>query len=166
MGLQGGGDGALLAFGAVLLAVTVAVVGVWSVMFAFAATTGRAERISRVVKVCAKCLVAVVVIALVVDYALDIRLRSGAHDCQRKKSDDGQYVAELCLLRDNGHDADYVGRVYDAKDGRLLVERTFDAAETELSWFNGQVSFMRGGEDSNTVRLPASWIERLRARMP
>ena len=166
MGLQGDGDGALLALGAVLLAVAVAIVGVWSVMFAFTATTGRAQRILRVVKACAKCLVAIVMIALLVDYALDVRLRLGAHDCQKKRSDDGQYVAELCLLRDNGHDADYVGRVYDAKDGRLLVERTFNAAETELSWFNGQVSFMRGGEDSDTVGLPASWIERLRARMP
>jgi hypothetical protein len=117
-------------------------------------------------KTLGKCLLAVFTVALAANYALDVRLRSRAHDCERKQSDDEKYIAELCLLRDNGHDADYVGRVYDAKDGQLLVERTFNAAETELSWLNGQVSFMRGGKNYDVVRLPTSWMERLLAKTP
>ncbi|WMY07331.1 hypothetical protein [Paraburkholderia phenoliruptrix] len=166
MGLQGSGDGALLAFGIVILAVVLIVAGALSAMNIFAARRDRAKRTRRALSLCAKSLVAVVLIMLTVNYGLDVRLRLRAHDCERKQSDDGKYVAELCLLRDNGHDADYVGRVYDAKGGQLLVERTFDAAETELSWLNGQVSFMRGGDDSDVVRLPASWVERLLARAP
>jgi hypothetical protein len=84
-------------------------------------------------------------IGFTVNYALDIRLRALAHRCERKNSDDGQYLAELCLLRDDGHDADHAGRVYDARNDELLGERTFDAAETDLSWFHGQVSLLKAG---------------------
>jgi hypothetical protein len=89
----------------------------------FSAIPGRVERTSRTFKVAAKSVVLAVVVALSVNYALDIRLRSMAHECERKNSDDGLYVAELCLLRDNGHDADYPGRVYDAKNNELLTDR-------------------------------------------
>ncbi|CAH2914663.1 MAG: hypothetical protein CPSOU_2537 [uncultured Paraburkholderia sp.] len=153
MGLQGVGSGALIAFGVVVLAVVGAAACVCGMVYVFAAPAGRRGRSLSVLKTLGKCLFAVFTVALVVDYALDVRLRSRAHDCERKPSDDGKYIAELCLLRDNGHDADYVGRVYDAKDGELVVERTFDAAEPELSWLNGQVSFMRVGENYDVVRL-------------
>jgi len=166
MGLQGPGNGELLAFGLVTLAILAAVAGVCSLMYIFAATTCRAERAARVSKTFAKIVVVAAMIALVVNYAFDIRLRSGAHDCERKSSNDGRYVAELCLLRDNGHDADYVGRVYDARNNELLVERTFDAPETELLWFSGQISFMRGGDDSDAIHLPPSWLDRLRSKLP
>ncbi|MEX3669164.1 hypothetical protein AB3X82_13305 [Paraburkholderia phenoliruptrix] len=166
MGLQGVGSGALIAFGVVVLAVVGAAACGRVMAYIFAAPTGRRGRSLSVLKTLEKCLFAAFTFALVINYALDVRLRSRAHDCERKQSDDGKYIAELCLLRDEGHDADYVGRVYDAKDGQLLVERTFNAAETELSWLNGQVSFMRGGENYDVVRLPASWMERLLAKAP
>lgn len=107
---------------------------------------------------------AIVVVAI--DYMSSVLLRSNAHDCERKQSDNGVYIAELCLLRDNGHDADYLGRVYATQSGALIAERTFDAMETGIYWDEASVAFQRGGKGDSLIRVPPTLVDRLRTRLP
>ena len=100
------------------------------------------------------------------NYMSGVWLRSHAHDCERKQSSDGVYIAELCLLMDNGHDADYVARIYAARNGVLLAERTFDTTQADMEWFDGQVTFQHGGDADSWITLPPSMLDRLRAKLP
>ena len=119
-----------------------------------------------VIRKCGLVLLTFVIVAAGIDYTSSVLLRSNAHDCQRKQSDSGVYIAELCLLRDNGHDADYLGRVYATHGGALIAERTFGAMETGIYWDGGSVAFERGGNGDSLIRVPPTVLDRLRARLP
>lgn len=107
-------------------------------------------------------------VGITINYALDVESRSKADECERSRSPDGQYLAERCLLQWRGpDDSDYVGRVYDARSGTLLVERSFSTPVPELSWWkNEAVSFSRGGDESSTVYLPPTAYDRFKALLP
>ena len=56
-----------------------------------------------------------------------------ASQCIRRMSENRHYIAERCLLQwRGGNNPDYVGRVYDAGSGELLVRRTFSTPVPEL----------------------------------
>ena len=119
-----------------------------------------------VIRKCGAALLTVAIVVVVVDYTSSVLLRSNARDCQRTQSDNGAYIAELCLLRDNGHDADYLGRVYAAQGGALLADRTFDTPESGIYWDNESVAFERGGTGDSLIFLPPTMLDGLRARLP
>ncbi|WP_133650623.1 hypothetical protein [Paraburkholderia flava] len=107
-------------------------------------------------------------VGIAINYALDVEGRSKADECERSRSPDGQYLAERCLVQwRGGNNPDYVGRVYDARSGTLLVERSFSTPVPELFWWKREaVSFSRGGDESSTVYLPPTAYDRFKALLP
>jgi hypothetical protein len=92
---------------------------------------------------------------------------SMARQCSRATSPNGQYVAELCLIRwGGGSNPEYLGRVYESKTGKLLVRRRFHTPVPELEWWKDEVSFSRGGDDASYVKLPPTLYDRLVADLP
>ncbi|MCC8393514.1 hypothetical protein LJ656_13020 [Paraburkholderia sp. MMS20-SJTR3] len=102
-------------------------------------------------------------------------------DCEKSSSPDGIYTAERCLLEVQSFrsgNAKYVGRLFDASNGRLLAEHTFVTPVPDLFWSAGfysgeptpryikpSVNFSRGGEagDGSDISLPPSFWDRLLA---
>ncbi|MFM0338963.1 hypothetical protein [Paraburkholderia fungorum] len=166
--MLGYSEGMVGFYALVLIALVVLVSFVRSLVIIFSQLTGRAARVRRIVGLWAMRTTGVAVLWVAVNYWIGVDLRSKAHDCKKASSDGGRYIAELCLLRWNpGNDSDYVGRVYDAKDGELLAKRTFSTPAPELSWWKDEsVSFSSGGDDSSWVILPPSVYDRLLARLP
>ncbi|EIF33867.1 hypothetical protein BCh11DRAFT_01656 [Burkholderia sp. Ch1-1] len=106
-------------------------------------------------------------------------------ECQKSTSPNGFYKAERCLLDwIPGGSSRYVGRVFDAKNGKLLAQHTFSTPVPDLSWssgvlysldpdgplryFGATVGFSKGdgGDDSTYISLPPSRWERLLAARP
>ncbi|MGF6964327.1 hypothetical protein OKW43_001332 [Paraburkholderia sp. WC7.3g] len=90
-----------------------------------------------------------------------------ASECIKSTSKNGRYTAERCLLQwRGGNNPDYIGQVYDATSGKLLVRRTFSTTVPELIWLDDDgVSFSRGGDDASFVKLPPSLYDRMMARL-
>lgn len=89
--------------------------------------------------------------------------------CVSSTSANGVYIAELCLLTWSSRDIpEYVGRLYDAKSGKMLVQSVFLTSDPEIRWFKtGDLAFSRGdgGDGSGFVTLPpSSWDKLLAAR--
>ncbi|CAB3778077.1 hypothetical protein LMG28688_00509 [Paraburkholderia caffeinitolerans] len=55
----------------------------------------------------------------------------------------------------------YVGRVYDAASGKLIVRRTFHTPVPEITWVDNHLLFQRGGDDEDLVILPPSLQDRV-----
>ncbi|MBC8728183.1 hypothetical protein [Paraburkholderia sp. UCT2] len=89
-----------------------------------------------------------------------------ASECIKSTSKNGRYTAERCLLQwRGGNDPAYLGQVYDAASGKLLVRRTFSTPVPELIWVGDEgVSFSRGGDDASFIKLPPSFYDRMIAR--
>jgi hypothetical protein len=72
-------------------------------------------------------------------------------ECQRLKSSDGLYAAERCLLHwVPGDSSEYVGRLFDAKNGKLLAQRIFSTTDPDLFWSPGL--FYSSDPNSSDVR--------------
>lgn len=93
-------------------------------------------------------------------------------ECRKSASPDGLYVAERCLLDwVPGGSSKYVGRLFDAKSGKLLAQKTFSTSVPEISWLNYEgaiVSFSVGDADDGgaDISLPPSRWDRLLAARP
>jgi len=93
-------------------------------------------------------------------------------DCRKSTSPDDRYTAELCVLKWRGHgNAEYVGRVFDARNGRLLAQHTFATPVPTIMWsrYEGEsvlFSLGDGGDDSTQVDLPPSAWDRILAARP
>ena len=93
-------------------------------------------------------------------------------ECERATSPDSNYIAELCLLKwIPGGNSNYVGRIYDATNGNLLIQRSFSAhsSDTQLAWYDdGSMSFSIGGSGNNSgyITFPPSKWDRLLAARP
>jgi hypothetical protein len=104
-------------------------------------------------------------------------------ECEKSSSPDGIYIAERCFLEVQSFrsgDAKYVGRLFDAKSGKLLAKHIFITPTPDLFWSPGfrtgepiphylgpSVNFSRGGEegDGSDILLPPSlWDQFLAAR--
>ncbi|MFP3567632.1 hypothetical protein [Paraburkholderia sp. SIMBA_030] len=105
--------------------------------------------------------------------------------CQRSTSPDGVYMAERCLLvRIPGGNSEYVGRLFNAKSGKLLAQHTFSTPVPDLSWSSGVTYSLKpdgpvhyfgpsvgfsigdGSDDSTYISLPPSGWDRLLAARP
>ncbi|MGV2293256.1 hypothetical protein AAHK20_31425 [Trinickia sp. YCB016] len=86
--------------------------------------------------------------------------------CVSSTSTDDAYVAELCLLTWSSRDIpEYVGRVYDAKSGKMLAQSTFLTSDPEVIWFkSGGLAFSRGDEAAFIDLPPSKWDRLLAAR--
>ncbi len=168
MGMHGYSEGMVTFYALVLVALVVLISFVRSLVIIFSHSTGRAARVRRSAGLWTVRITGVAVLWVAVNYGIGVGLRSKARDCKKSLSNGGRYIAELCLLRWNpGDDSDYIGRVYDAKNGELLVKRTFSTPVPKLSWWKEEsVSFSSGGDDSSWVVLPPSMYDRLRAKLP
>jgi len=105
-------------------------------------------------------------------------------ECEKSSSPDGIYIAERCFLEVQSFrsgNAKYVGRLFDAENGKLLAEHTFITPVPDLFWSPGfrsgepsphyvgpSVNFSRGGEDGDgsDISLPPSGWDRLLAARP
>ena len=93
-------------------------------------------------------------------------------ECRSSTSSDGLYVAERCLLKwVPGGSSKYVGRLSDARTGKLLAQRTFSTTVPEIWWSSyGErfVYFSVGDSDdgSDGIALPPSGWDRLLASRP
>ncbi|MBB5421905.1 hypothetical protein HDG40_000046 [Paraburkholderia sp. JPY158] len=108
-------------------------------------------------------------------------------ECRNSAPVDGIYRAELCLLRwapGRSGSPEYVGRLFDAKSGRLLAQRTFSTPVPDLFWSTGlryslnpyspprylgpSVEFSRGdaGKGDARISLPPSFWDKLAAARP
>jgi hypothetical protein len=93
-------------------------------------------------------------------------------ECESSKSPDGLYMAERCLLKwVPGGDSKYVGRLFDARNGKLLAQHTFATPVPQVAWFNYEeiyVSFSigDGGDDATYISIPPSKWDRLLAARP
>jgi hypothetical protein len=168
MGMQGYSEGMMAFYALVFIALVVLVSLVRSLVIIFSQSTGRGACARRIARVWAVRIASGAALWVAVNYWIGADLRSKAHDCRKAPSDGGRYIAELCLLRWNpAGNSDYPGRVYNAKGGELLAERTFSTPVPELSWWKEEsVSFERGGDDSSWVILPPSLYDRLLAKFP
>jgi hypothetical protein len=111
-------------------------------------------------------------------------LTSPGSNCKRSVSPDGLYRAERCTLEWNpGGSSNYVGRLFDAKTGKLLAQRTFTTAVPDLFWSSGvsypdssqtvkqigpSVEFSRGDPDDGEsgIQIPPSLWDKLLATRP
>ncbi|MGF6788681.1 hypothetical protein [Paraburkholderia sp. 35.1] len=108
-------------------------------------------------------------------------------ECRKSAPVHGLYTAELCLLRwipGRSGSPEYVGRLFDAKTGKLLAQRTFSTPVPDLFWSTGlryslnpyspprylgpSVEFSRGdgGEGDSSISLPPSFWDKLAAARP
>ena len=168
MGMQGYNEG-MTAFYALALGALVVLVSLASSLIAiFSESTGREARTRRIVGLWGKRTAIVIILALAASYWAGARQRSKATGCDKVPSNSGRYVAELCLLQWNpSGNSDYLGRVYEAKTGKLLARREFSSPVPELSWWKDEsLSFERGGDDSSRIKLPPSLYDRLLAELP
>lgn len=101
------------------------------------------------------------VAVMVLLYGLDVRARHGATECERVTS--GNYIGEVCYIpREYGA----LFRLYESKSGRLLAERTYyDPEPPHMFWHSDYVHYDITDEDGY-VRLPPTWLDRLRAKLP
>jgi hypothetical protein len=134
------------------------------IAYIFRVKTGRILRL----KIAAKKILIWSVVLLVAGtawkYQSDVRMRAKAQACTHELSPDdgGRYRAEQCSL------GGYVMllRVYEARTGQLLAERTYSVVDTpELIWTSRGV-FDRFGPEEMVVRLPPTLLDRVRASMP
>jgi hypothetical protein len=96
-------------------------------------------------------------------YYLGQSMRANAHACtQQFPSNRGRYRAEHCHL---GREQMLL-RVYDARTGTLLADRTYWAAEDpKLIWTDDSV-FDLSGPDDMTVSLPPTLLDHMLAKLP
>ncbi|MGV2289829.1 hypothetical protein AAHK20_14045 [Trinickia sp. YCB016] len=94
-------------------------------------------------------------------------------ECERSTSPDGNYIAERCLLKraPGGGNSEYVGRLFDSKNDKLLAELTLRTPVPELSWsdYEGKsVSFSSGDalDNDGSISIPPSKWDRLLAARP
>jgi hypothetical protein len=128
-------------------------------------------------------IVLAVVIFGVIPYLYGALMRSGANGC--KKIHHEPYIAEKCFT---AQEWGTVLRLYDSQTGELLAERDYlDPNGYELNWIdrteyfkvsgpNGEmrevvlqpmVIFDTSAQDGEGyVRLPPTWLDRLRAKLP
>lgn len=110
-----------------------------------------------------KLLIFLAVIAAVISYGLDVANRKGAHECERVRGG-GIYVGEMCFLP---FDHSMVFRLYGAKDGELLAERTYIHLEPRIIWADDRVIYDLGDPDGKGyVLLPPTRWDWIKARFP
>jgi hypothetical protein len=168
MGIPVFSEGMIAFYAFILVALVVLVSLIRSLTYILSQPPGRVARIKRVARMWAAWIAGAAILWTTVNYWNSAELRSKAHDCRKTSSEGGRYTAELCLLQwIPGDDSIYLGRVYNAKNSELLVERTFSTPVPELSWWKEKaVSFAKGGDDSSWVALPPSLYDRLLAKLP
>lgn len=82
----------------------------------------------------------------------------GAHECVREVAATA-YIGEVCYLP-AGHGTLF--RLYDARTGRLLAERTYSDLDPGMVWADDKVFYL----PERYVSLPPSWLDRIRAMLP
>ncbi|MDF3838719.1 hypothetical protein P3W85_38160 [Cupriavidus basilensis] len=103
------------------------------------------------------------IVILIAPYGCDVANRLGAHECKRE-SDGNLYIGEMCYLSTGDS---MVFRLYDAKSGELLAERTYNHPEPKIIWSGGSVIYDTSPSDGiGYVDLPPTRWDRLRARLP
>jgi hypothetical protein len=89
-------------------------------------------------------------------------------DCISSTSTNGIYIAELCMLRwSSRDDPEYAGRIYDAKSGKLLLQRTFPTSVPAIMWLDKRgILFSVGGDEAVLIYFPPSTWDKLLAARP
>ncbi|WP_211443216.1 hypothetical protein [Collimonas humicola] len=137
--------------------------------FIFSAKHGRAQRALQMLKVWLQRITVTTVTVLGLNYACDVERRSTARNCRTEISDEdgGLYSAELCEINGAGSDYSMRLRLYSSRDGSLLAERTYKHPEPKLTWAIGGERLIYGWPNNdNTIPLPPSWMDRMRAKLP
>ncbi len=96
-------------------------------------------------------------------YCYDALNRSGARECRRETVEN--YIGETCYLP---NEWGVVFRLYDARSGELLAERSYvDPEVPRLLWIGNDVQYDFNAKDGEGfVTLPPTWLDKLRAKLP
>ncbi|QBQ98923.1 hypothetical protein [Paraburkholderia pallida] len=108
-------------------------------------------------------------IALVlIDYGCEARRRAKAGECMDTTSHNGLYRAQACITSVSGNVVFFVGRLYEARTGKLVAETTFDSMDGGVPDFmpDDHAVLFDGGGDSGLIDVPPSLLDRLRAKIP
>jgi hypothetical protein len=163
-GIAAYGEVYLALFAVFTVLVVVGVCFITSLGHVFSEPTGRTQRAWTSLKRSLKLVAWVVLVMAGLKYAIDARGRSNASGCAKQFSsaDGGLYLTEHCFLSGDKT----LLRVYRAKDGTLLAERTYPELDTpELVWSKDEV-YDRFGPEDVAIPLPPSLLDRLRAKLP
>jgi len=98
--------------------------------------------------------------------------RSRVSECKRQiqpafarhGSGSPAYVGEICFLGSN--EFGLLFRLYDLSSGVLLAERSYYDTDVDMVWSTDSVIYNMGASPSGYVRLPPTWWDRLRAKLP
>jgi len=159
-------DGTIAAFGWAKIFLMLALIGliVWvlclvvAYRYVVSEPTGRGRRARQLAIVSARRLAFLVGAVLLINYAVDVSRRLGAHEC-RRETEANLYVGELCSTPNRFGE---LLRIYDAQTGELLAERTYADMDPRLVWGSDRVYY---GADEEYVRLPPTWWDQLTAKL-
>src|SRR5438445_5134149 len=84
-----------------------------------------------------KSVVLVFIAIVIAPYGCDVANRLGAHECKREGGGN-QYIGEICYLSTGDS---MVFRLYDARSGGMLAERTYNHPEPKIIWASGSVIY-------------------------
>ncbi|MBV8271874.1 MAG: hypothetical protein JO067_06345 [Cupriavidus sp.] len=108
-----------------------------------------------------------VVVAVGLPYSCGVWERSRLGECTRqiqpafaREGDTSpEYIGEICFL---GSEFSLLFRLYDARSGVLLAERSYYDTDVEMVWGDTKIWY---SSDAH-VNLPPTWWDRLRAKLP
>ncbi|MDK3023553.1 hypothetical protein QO239_13200 [Cupriavidus taiwanensis] len=101
-------------------------------------------------------------VLLIIPYGCDVAHRREARDCTRDV-EAALYIGEICYLPTQ---YGTLFRLYDAQSGELLAERSYNDLEPKIVWGDNRVYYNTGASPPAYVRLPPTWLDRLRAKLP
>jgi len=158
---------AVVLLGLIVVALLVACVFVAiSARRVFSKKTDRGKRARIEAKRFVAWVISATIIVIALNYAMDVKTRSGAHEWQQSISteDGGLYTAEYCYV---GFDKILL-RLYSSQDRSLLAERMYwypDSAR--LLWTSDSLVFNTNpGSGSGEIQLPPTLLDRLLAKLP
>jgi hypothetical protein len=139
-------------------------IGSISVAARFSGETRR-RRLRRAAHFSSAIVISTATVWTLVDYCWLAQLRRTAHACDSGTTEDGKYVATLCLLNSRFN---YL-RLYERDLGRLVADRTYRCDQrSDTKLIAGDTFAFDGCADGNEsiIRLPPSLVDRLRAKLP
>ncbi|WP_322060748.1 hypothetical protein [Paraburkholderia sp. J63] len=112
---------------------------------------------------------AIVIFIIGIQYAFNAWKRETAKECISVTSHSGLYRAESCVTGGDGNLLFYVGKLYTTRGGAPVARVSFDSMEggqPEFMFDDSAVLFEGANGDSGQIKIPPTFLDRLRASVP